>query len=114
VKRSFLASLLTASVLLGSAPARAEPVVWPATVLGETAFAPRLDAPAIPDGPLAVGLPPAVGLRSPAHLRLPVTPPLTETRMSRDEKVILIVAVCIVGAILLLATIQIGAHNGPF
>jgi hypothetical protein len=77
-------------------------------VTGETAFTPRLNTE------LAVALPPALGLRSPASLRLPVTPPLTETRMSRDEKVILIVAVCIVGAILLFATIQIGAHNGPF
>lgn len=48
-------------------------------------------------------------------LRLPsARASMTPTALSKDEKIVIIVAACVVGAILLFATFQIGAHNHPF
>jgi len=44
-----------------------------------------------------------------ARTRAALTPILT-----KDEKIIIIVCACVLGAILLFATFHIGAHNHPF
>jgi hypothetical protein len=83
--------------------------------LGETAFRlPVVATPFATDTPAAGGPLTIVAPRLSLPDRLPGAPPMREIRLSREEKVIIIVAACVVGAILLVATIKIGANNGPF
>jgi hypothetical protein len=106
--RTFVATLLSVSVSLASVgtarAAEPAPIVWPTTVTGEGAFRPRLDV----NAPLSLLAP-----RELRQLRLPDPSPLKEIRLTKDEKIIIIVAACVVGAIVLFATLSIG-HHPPF
>jgi hypothetical protein len=106
-----LAVVLSVSVVLASeGPAYADgpaprqtDVAWPVTTLVEPALG-RLGAPDIlSDGVARASLPlPLLGAR-----------PSAKAVVSQDEKLVIIIAACVVGALLLFAVVKIGLANSP-
>jgi hypothetical protein len=89
----------------------------------ETADAP--EAALLPSAPSASAPAPSTDFVFRTTITDPLEARLSSARMAamrsslkpiltRDEKIVIIVCACVVGAILLFATFQIGEHNHPF